>query len=264
MLKVSEDELFNLLDNIESETNFNIIEYLNNKDKRYSQALCTGKENIPTPKMFDKIIEGNKSLLRLTPVLKEQLETLKQSSLEFYTNLIKALHRTWHEKVVFENEFDKNVQPHGQKFVNNLKVLKYKIDELRIDNPKIFFKSLKTMPENIIERNFKFKGVRKMILRMKKALAFHPQTSYKAYIAITTLSVVLAGIGGFILAESVTNLERASLAASYASLAVLILFMASFTVQLFEYTDISGRNVLACNYKTLLNSAIYRAKHEHN
>jgi hypothetical protein len=264
MSKVMENDFENLLNKIEKESNFSILDYLNNKTKRYPQAICMGKENIPTPQMLNKTIAANKELIKSYPIIAAGLQLLKQSSIDFYESLIKVMNKNISEKTNFEYEFDKIVQPFGQIFVNNLKALKYRIDELRIDNAKLFLKTSKKSQEDFAERNIRFKKIRKMVLRMKKVLAFYPQTSYKAYIITTIISVIFAGIGSFTLAESVTDHERASFAASYASLAVLILFMASFTIQLFEYTDISGRNVLAWNYKTLFNSALYKAKHENN
>ncbi|MCC2646687.1 MAG: hypothetical protein K0R02_752 [Rickettsiaceae bacterium] len=264
MSKVIENDFENLLSKIETESNFSILDYLNNKSKKYPQAICMGKKNIPTPKMLHKIITVNKELIKSYPVIEAGLRLLMQSSNNFYESLIKLMQKNVNEKTNFEYEFDKFVQPYGQIFVNNLKALKYRLDELRIDNAKLFLKTSKKTQEDFAERNIRFKKIRKMVLHMKKVLAFYPQTSYKAYIITTIISVIFAGIGGFTLAESITDHERASFAASYASLTVLILFMASFTIQLFEYTDISGRNVLAWNYKTLFNSALYKAKHENN
>ncbi len=260
MVKATEKDLMTLLSNIENK-NFPFVDYLNNKNKGYPKLICTGKENIPTPQMLENIININQNLLQLYPQIKMSLENLKNISSNFYQSLVKVLAKTKNAKVNFEYEFDRLVQPFGQHFVNNVKALKYKIEELRIDKIELYLKSCPKKPIEVRSKSTKFKFFKKLVLRMKKTLVFYPQTSYKAYIFMTIIGVIAAGMVAFNLAGSVDAIERASFTASYASLAVLILFMASFAIQLFEYTDISGRNVLAYNYKTMLNSILYQANH---
>jgi hypothetical protein len=260
MVKATEKDLLDLLNNIEMK-NFSFIEYLNNKSKSYPKMICIGKENIPTPQMFENMISINQALLDLHPQIKLGFERLKQIASDFYLSLVKVMERAKSENLSFESEFDNLVQPFGQNFVNNLKALKYKIDGLRIDNVAFFLKSCLKKPIEIKIKTTKFKLFRKVVLRMKKTLVFYPQTSYKAYILMTIFGVIASGTVAFNLAGSVDAIERASFTASYASIAVLILFMASFAIQLFEYTDISGKNVLAYNYKTMLNSMLYQANH---
>lgn len=205
--------------------------YFDNNDKNLVADLCSGDELLPSPSLFEHLIKktDNQNLLK-------ELRNARLVSQRFFDRLFKVgiLYRYDFKK--FSNEFEKSVQPLGNKLIQYIQLIEYIIQSQNCSKR-----------EKLICK-IKYRLLKKHIKKPEKFLIYYNLASF-ALLGVTS-SLIFFVFGGM------KHIYASSLAASISAASVISLSSYSYNTHNFNNSDISGRNNLALKYKRIFTNEV--------
>lgn len=245
------------------------IKKLEEEQKRYSQLVeyfidnnsnllvnfCEGEVFLPSFMVLKKLKNKYSKLCVIDNELNNLFDMVIHCSKIFYLKSIKLVKR---DSIKFnynyERKFEKKVQPIGQRLINLLANIKYRIKVVRSRNYK-----LKNSEQNII-----FFFVRKLsspictaINQLKYKITLKTSSSPSMmrgfyYMMILTVIMMFWMYDYFVL-DDIPLMQSMFLCIIFGVVVVLIA-IASYPMGDFGKKDISGKNIVAYKYKVLLNN----------
>lgn len=249
------------LKNIENTNNHiqNMTKYFLGCNDNYLNNLCHGYELIPTPITIEKFYEHYKHPLNLYPEVINLIDEVKRYSREFYNYVIDLVNYSQAHRINFAEEFERTLHNLGQKIVNHIKLIRYNFDLYRIrlnlyDSSYLLHpKDTKKPKPNLLTR---------LIYKFNRYNINSPKSSYALYVLISIgLMFGLGGVGYYCCGNA-HSIFRSLFSIFYASTLGMVIAIANYKVDLFEYKDICGVNLLASNYQETLGSILNKIRTE--
>lgn len=237
MLKIEDEKLIEgLLDDFfRVHDNSKIMTFVETGGYTHIMDISSGKNFLPTPIFFQKIREeylcnlSNESCIEAENLAKTYYEMIFTSAIKNKDN-----YRN------FANDFEKKIQPLGKRIFNYIILMRlYSFDlELKKQNRTLL------------------RILNKIALLLARRFTIDPAKAEIMYSVFTLTGASITSVISFFLAGGSKSLFAAVSSSVIVAVAAIIISVAFHRFNDFEHTDISGKNMLALTYKTLVSQML--------
>ncbi len=237
-----------------------LISYLNNVRTDLPTLYCEGKIYL-TSYMLIKKLYSELSIIASTDnefhnLLRESINCSKL----FYSQLLELIKQSHNNTINFELEFEHKIQPLGQKFINLLKSIKFRLliiktkSENLQGSPSIYdYISLKRIKEVWKQKKYAlYQNIYYLIYKTSLVQVFNHTIFKKAYYFTTLMLIAFSWVVNFTVIPG--DVYTSMLLSIIMSIVLIVFAIISYPVSDFGKIDISGKNFIAYKYKAFLNN----------
>ncbi|NRB11466.1 MAG: hypothetical protein HRU35_07665 [Rickettsiaceae bacterium] len=221
-----------------------------NLPKKYRQ----GKIYLPSFILIKKLRTEYAELVANDTELKQLFDNAIKTSKLFYLNLINLVISSNKNSVDFVKRFEQDIQVIGQKLTNLLVNIKYRIKLNSLCFKKKNSNELKSVfnkiPNLLINIFYFFYN---MLYKLTVIHSKYPKFTKKLYYLATTTIIFFVWVINFIIFKNISTIPSAFIDI-ISSIVIIIVSILISPINNFGEIDISGKNIVAYNYKTFFNN----------
>ncbi len=245
-----------LLEYEEKEQSLELLKsYFFTKKTNLAKKYRQGKTYLPSFILIKKLKMEYADLVANDSELERLFDNAIGTSKLFYLNLINLIISSNKNNLDFVKEFEQDIQVIGQKLTNLLVNIKYRIRLNHLCFKKKDSSGLKSAIFNKIPNLFIniFYFFYNILYKLTIIHSKHPKFTKKLYYLATTTVIFFAWVINFIIFKNVSTISSAFIDI-ISSIVIIIISILISPINSFGEIDISGKNIVAYNYKTFFNN----------
>lgn len=232
-----------------------IIEYFSDDSSNLLTRLCDGDAFLPSFMLLKELKSTYHELCTADSELLNLFNAAIKCSKLFYLKTIDLVeHESYEINNKYQDKFEKATQPIGQRLVNLLSNIKYRIKVVKLRN--LASQNSKTLTPYYLWRNFV--GILSSVIAHIQYIITLATSSNQGMVRKFYYSGMLCSIIAFWAYNYVFLNDISSVSSIFlgiiSGIVVVLLAIISYPMGDFGKKDISGRNMVAYKYKLLLNN----------